>query len=158
MVNNAEHVRLAFLKIKRLEATADHVMMAYRIREEADVHQGSVSNGEHFGDVEVMKVLESHNYVNIVVFIARHYGGICLGKLRLTLIKQVTEEALAKMSPMVYVLPKPPRPAVQHTQRQAGGGGGSRGGRGHGERGQGNHFTPKGRGCGDPNVGQGAYG
>ena len=67
MVNNAEHVRLAFLKIKRLEVTADHVMMAYCIHEEADVHQGSVSNGEHFGDVEVMKVLESHNYVNIVV-------------------------------------------------------------------------------------------
>ena len=71
LVNNAEHVRLAFLKIKRLEVTADHVMMAYRICEEADVHQGSVSNGEHFGDVEVMKVLESHNYVNIVVFIAQ---------------------------------------------------------------------------------------
>ena len=138
--------------------TADHVMMTYCIGEEADVHQGSVSNREHFGDVEVMNVLESHNYVNIVVFVTQHYGGIRLCKLQFTLIKQVMEEALAEMSPMVYVLPKPTQPAVQCKQHQAGGGGGSRGGRGHGERGWGNHFTPKGRGCGDPNVGQGAYG
>ena len=71
-----------------------------------DVKQGSTSNGEHFGDLELMKVLEACNNVNVMVFCAQHYGGLLLGWQRSKYIREMVEEALEAANPMTFVPPK----------------------------------------------------
>ena len=74
-----------------------------------DIQQGSVSNGEHFGDLELLKVLVNHNYVDVVVFCAWHYGGILLGRNRLVNIKTTAEEVLLILNRMTFIPPKEQR-------------------------------------------------
>ena len=69
--------------------------------------KGSVSNGEYFGDLEVMKVLKFQERVNVVLLVARIYGGVHLGKMCFRLIKEVAEEALTQVPGQIFCLPKP---------------------------------------------------
>ena len=147
-VTTVEEVKLAYMQIKKTESMADHIMMAYRFKRETDIQQGSVSNGEHFGDLELLKVLVNHNYVDVVVFCAWHYGGILLGRNRLVNIKTTTEEVLLILNPMTFIPPKEQRVTSKGcgvcTLHRRHGNGGFRGrstghhvGRGGGDRGGG---------------------
>ena len=69
-VHSKEEVHLAYMKVKKLEQRADHIMLGYRIKDAEVVSEGSVSNGEHFGDLEVMKVLHFQERVNVVLLVA----------------------------------------------------------------------------------------
>ena len=121
LVEAQNEVKLAYMRIKRDQQRADHIMLAYRLKlSDTEIQQGSVSNGEHFGDLEVMRVLEEQHKVNVAVFVARQYGGIPLGKNRFKHIKDVTEEALAKVDPPVLVIAKSPKPARTDTTRGRG--------------------------------------
>ena len=131
-VHSKEEVRLAYMKVKKLEQRADHIMLGYRIKDAGVVSEGSVSNGEHFGDLEVMKVLHFQERVNVVLLVARLYGGIHLGKLRFRIIKEVAEEALSQVPGDILCKPKPPRSNTRRGRSRGRG----RGGRG---RGEGNH-------------------
>ena len=84
---------------QKKQFTADHIMMAYWLKQSTDIQQGSTSNGEHFGDLELMKVLVNHNYVDVVVFCARHYGGILLGHNRLVNIKTLQKKCFKILIP-----------------------------------------------------------
>ena len=110
-----------------MEQRADHIMLAYRIKQGEDIKQGSVSNGEHFGDLEVMKVLVFQERVNVVLFVAYQYGGIHLGRCRFQLIEDVAEEALSQVQTQFHYELKP-----QWTENRRGRGRG-RGGRGRGD-------------------------
>ena len=146
-VTTVEEVKLAYMQIKKTESMADHIMMAYHFKRETDIQQGSTSNGEHFGDLELLKVLVNHNYVDVMVFCARHYGGILLGRNRLVNIKTTAEEVLLNVNPMTFIPPKEQRPTSKGrgigTLPKGCGNGGNGGFQGHGTG------HPVGRGGGD---------
>ena len=106
-VTTLDDVCTAYMKVKKMEQRADRIMLAYRIKHEDTLTEGSVSNGEHFGDLEVMKVLKFQERVNVVLLVARIYGGVHLGKMRFRLIKEVAEEALTQVPGEIFCLPKP---------------------------------------------------
>ena len=140
-----EEVRIVYMKVKKLEQNADHIMVAYRIKDGDVVINGSVSNGENFGDLKVMKELVFQDKVNVVVLVARRYGGIHLGNARFDIIKAVTEEALAKVPADIFCVPKPQR---SENRRGRGRGRGRGGGRG---------FSASGRGRGGYGSGRGGF-
>ena len=126
LVATADHIRLAYMRIKKEQISADHIMMGYRLKVNDDIFQCSTSNGENFGDQELLKILEEANNVNVALFVARHYGGILLGNDRFKQIREVASEALAEVHAMVYEVPKTQRP--QPNKNKGRGGGYARGG------------------------------
>ena len=143
-VRSLHEIRLVYMKVKILEQQADHIMLAYRLKDGDSLTEGSVSNGEHFGDLELLKVLQFQERVNAAVLMARIYGGVHLGRLRFRIIKEVAEEALTQQLGEFFCMPKPQR---QDNRRARG--------RGHGRgRGRGENYFRGGfhgrfsRGCG----------
>ena len=108
-VRSLHEIQLVYMKVKMLEQRADHIMMAYRLKDADILKEGSVSNGEHFGDLELLKVLQFQERVNAAVFVARVYGGVHLGRLRFRIIKEVAEEALTQQPGEFFCMPKPQR-------------------------------------------------
>ena len=97
-VTDLDTINLAFKKIKQLEGKADHIMLAYRIvKEEGKIMQGSVHDGEYFGDLEVLETMKRKEKADIAVFVVREYGGIHLGKKRFQIIQDVAVEVIDKM-------------------------------------------------------------
>ena len=92
--DDTELAKLAFLKIKIKMIHCDHLMMAYRIVRDNKLIQGSVSDGEHFGDLEILELLKRKERANVVIFVSREYGGVHLGRRRFQIIKQVAETVL----------------------------------------------------------------
>ena len=129
LVCSLHEIHLAYMKVKKLEQRADHIMLAYRLKDDEILKEGSVSNGEHFGDLEIMKVLQFQERVNIVAIETRVYGGVHLGRLQFRLIKEVAEEALTQMPGEFFCLPKPQRSENRRGRSRGRG----RGGRGRGD-------------------------
>ena len=92
--DDIELAKLAYIKIKTKQIRCDHVMMAYRIVRENKLIQGSVSDGEHFGDIEILELLKKKERANVAIFVSREYGGVHLGRRRFQIIKQVAETVL----------------------------------------------------------------
>ena len=80
-MNSLDDVRVVYTKVKKMDQRADHIMLAYCLKHEDTLTEGSVSNREHFGDLEVMKVLKFQERVNVVLLVVRIYGGVHLGKM-----------------------------------------------------------------------------
>ena len=152
-VMSLEEVKLAYMKVRKLDQRADHIMLAYRIKTEEGVKQGSVHNGEVFGDLEIMKVLIFQERVNIVVLVSRLYGGVHLGRLRLQMIKGITEEMITQIPAEIFAVPKYQRSGSRRGRGRGHGQGRGRGFRGRGEnmsRGSYRGWNPRGRVRGDP--------
>ena len=68
-------VELAYVKARQQVPNADHIMVAYRI---PDI-EGSCADGEHYGDLQIMKLLKQKLVTDVAVFVARSKGEANLG-------------------------------------------------------------------------------
>ena len=89
-VNNITDICHAYLRIKQLNPEADHIMLAYTIKE----HSGHHDHGEHKAAGHMLQILQDRNLSNVAVFVVRVYGGIPLGQKRFLHIEKSTREAL----------------------------------------------------------------
>ena len=65
-VSNATEIKLAYKKAKVLFPEADHIMMAYVLKQ----HKGTQDCGEHGASKRILNILMDQNAVNTVVFVA----------------------------------------------------------------------------------------
>ena len=72
-------------------------MVAYRLKEGDNIREGCSSDKEHFGDLEILKILKTANLLDIAVFVAREYGGVHLGNARFKIICEVATKAIQEM-------------------------------------------------------------
>ena len=84
---------LSKMKIKYGDAT--HIAMAYRL-ENADgpFNQGYLDDGEQGAGRAILKPLKNKETNDLVIFVARYYGGAHLGPRRFELYTQLAERAI----------------------------------------------------------------
>ena len=85
------------MKVHQLKKFADHVMVVYRLKEGDNIREGCSSDKEHFGDLEILKILKTANLLDIAVFVAREYGGVHLGNAHFKIIHEVATKAIQEM-------------------------------------------------------------
>ena len=90
---SATEIHMAYKRVKQLVPEADHIVMAYS----AGGHDGYHDDGEHSSAKRLLNIVADRNLTNVVVFVARVYGGIPLGHKRFILIDKVAKEALNKL-------------------------------------------------------------
>ena len=86
-------VELAYVKARQRVPNADHIMVAYRIPN----IEGSCADGEHYGDLQIMKLLKQKSVTDVAVFVARSKGEANLGARRFQAIRDVVEDVLQGM-------------------------------------------------------------
>ena len=91
--SSATDVRLAYKKVRQIAPDADHIMMAYAIKQ----HSGYHDDGEHMAGKRISSILADRVTTNTVIFVSRIYGGVHLGPKRFLLIEKVAREALNKL-------------------------------------------------------------
>ena len=89
-VNNVTEIKLAYKRVKQLSPDADHLIMAYTIKQ----YQGYCDAGEHGAGRRLKNILEDRNATNTAVFVARDFGGITLGHKRFICIEKSARESL----------------------------------------------------------------
>ena len=89
-VGNAVETRLAYKKCKQLSPEADHIMMAYKVKQ----YSGHQDDGEHRAGKRLLNILEDRQAKDTAIFVARVYGGIPLGQKRFAYIEKAANEAL----------------------------------------------------------------
>ena len=75
-VTNTTEIRLAYKKLRQLYPEYDHLMMAYVLR----TYHGWQDDAEYGAGKRILQLLQEQNKTNMVVFVARNYGGIRLGQ------------------------------------------------------------------------------
>ena len=65
---------------------ATHIAMAFHLDVDGETITGGQSDREYQAETKLMDVLFQMDITNISVFIARWYGGVHLGGLRLSLM------------------------------------------------------------------------
>ena len=89
-IQNSTDIKLAYKKVKLMHPEADHLMIAYTLKQ----HVGRHDCGEHGASKRLAAILKDRNTKNTVVFVARTYGGIPLGPRRFLHIEKVARNAL----------------------------------------------------------------
>ena len=82
---------MAYKKFHQLAPEADHLIMAYKVRQYAGYHD----NGEHSAAKRIKNIMDDMNIQNTVVVVARVYGGIPLGKMRFVNVDRAARDALS---------------------------------------------------------------
>ena len=89
-VNNTTDICLAYKKIKQISPDADHIMLAYAVKQ----HQGYHDNGEHSAGKKLSRILSDRVATNTAIFVTRIYGGRHLGPKRFVHIEKAGRDAL----------------------------------------------------------------
>ena len=92
-ISNSVEICTAYRKIKQLNPDADHIMVAFVLKD----YTGHHDDGEHGASKRMLNILLEKNCSNMVVFTFRVYGGIPLGHKRYFYIDKATNEALNEM-------------------------------------------------------------
>ena len=95
-----DYINLAYLKMRQMHPTANHIMAAYRLETPETVDDGihgSCNDGKSHSDVKLSEALAKTSMTGVVVFVVRYYGGIQLRGLRLKLIVDCAKNALYKL-------------------------------------------------------------
>ena len=111
-VNTLDQIDLGYMKIRQVKKYSDHILLAYRLKNEDGFKQGGSSDKEYYGDQEVLKIIKRKHAVNVAVFIARDYGGVPLGPIRFKIIRALAGEVLEELEPEVI----PPDQEPKNTQ------------------------------------------
>ena len=88
--NTSAEIRAAYRKLKQMIPEADHVMMAYRVKNYSGYHD----DREHAAGKKLNSLLAVRNASNVAVFVARVFSGIHIGPKRFLLIEKAAKEAL----------------------------------------------------------------
>ena len=70
--NTATEVRQSYKRIRQMVPEADHIMMAYKVKQ----HVGFHDHGEHGAAKKLLNILLDRNSSNTVVFVTRIFGGL----------------------------------------------------------------------------------
>ena len=97
-IASIDEISLAYKKIRYMHKNADHVVAAYRLRAGKDLLQGCAHDRAYYGDQEIIQTLRKAKAINVVVFVARLYGGIHLGGAHFDAISEITNEVLRMMT------------------------------------------------------------
>ena len=99
-IQSSDMVTPAYIKMRRYVAPdADNIFMAYRtLHLNGKIQQGLADDGEFYGDLQIRDILKDKKLINIVVFVARRYKGVHIGKVRFQLIEQVVLDVLPKLN------------------------------------------------------------
>ena len=73
------------------------MMAGYGIKDGSNVKYGNQDDGEYGGSYKILEHLKDSELSGIIVFVARKYGGMNIGKKRFTHIKMCTELTVEKM-------------------------------------------------------------
>ena len=86
-------VYLAYVKARIEVPDADHIVAAYNILE----GPGSCDDDEHFGDLQMMKLIEQRKMDNVAIFITRKKGPRNIGNKHFQIIRRLTQELLQQL-------------------------------------------------------------
>ena len=89
-LKSVRDIQLAYCKLRSMYPESDHIMMAFVLRK----YSGYQDAGEYSAGKKLLTTLENSKHKDIVVFVAREYGGFHLGQHRFLLIEKVAKEAL----------------------------------------------------------------
>ena len=94
--NQIHDVRRAYRKVRRLHASADHVIGAYSIRN----HKGYQDDAEHSAGYKLLnECIIQKKLHNVAVFVVRVFGGQRLGPRRFHFISSAGHQALQRLFP-----------------------------------------------------------
>lgn len=92
-VQSVQDTNLAYKAVMQRFPFMDHVMLAYRFREDQDIKIGHCDDGEYGGGAAIAKFLQEQKLRNTAVFVVRRYGGIHLGFDRFKEIVKAAQKA-----------------------------------------------------------------
>ncbi len=95
-VSDIPETRLAYRKIRMLNPSASHVMLAYAIKNGNNIEYGKQDDGEWGGAFKILEAHKENNCENVAVFVIRQFGGVQLGSKRFSYIKDASIGALKK--------------------------------------------------------------
>lgn len=98
-VKSAEETNKAYKAVMQRFPFMDHVMLAYRFREDQNIKIGHCDDGEHGGGAVISKLLHEQRCKNIAVFVVRRYGGIHMGFDRFKEITVAAQKAVDLLDP-----------------------------------------------------------
>ena len=87
---NTTEVRLAYRRLKQMIPEADHLVMAYVVKQYYGCHDA----GEHAAGMKLQSILLDRNAVDTVIFVVHIFGGIHVGPKRFMIMEKVAKEAL----------------------------------------------------------------
>jgi hypothetical protein len=108
---NPEDARYAYLAVSRFPEVAgcSHLISAYISMEEDFDY---FDDGDHGLGRHIFDIIHSRQIEGVIVFLARDYGGVHLGKDRYTIINRVVAQALGRLNAAIQRNPK-----IQHPSR-----------------------------------------
>ncbi len=101
VISSRDEVKPVLLKAleDRRVAGATHNMYAYRFKDnQGNIREGHNDDGEHGAGWKILEVLREKNAEDSMIVCTRWYGGKHLGPDRFKRIKEVSEDALSKLS------------------------------------------------------------
>lgn len=96
--NKIEQVKLAYKAAMQRFPSADHMMMAYALKENGQTKFGHCDDNEYGGGMIIRKTMAQEKSRDTAIFVMRRYGGIHLGYERFTTIESIVKEALHLLS------------------------------------------------------------
>ena len=105
-VDSIRQVQNSYLLMKDEFMDATHISMGYCLMDNGERVYGALSDGEYQAEVKILEVLHRSQIVGIAVFVARWYGGVQLGRLRLSLVYQCVNKILDQFT-YLKLIPEP---------------------------------------------------
>ena len=105
-VTSLDDIDLAYMRVCQVKKYADHIVLAYRLKNSEGFKEGSSSDKEHYGDQEVLKIIHAKHAVNIAVFVSREYGGCLLVQSGSKLLSRLPPMPLRMQNPKLYLCPR----------------------------------------------------
>lgn len=105
-------VQRAYNKIRQESPDLDHISVAYLVEHEGEMVSGLVDDKEHGALHKILRAIREGGQQNIVVFIARKFGGLHIGGRRFEIIDKLAKQAilqLERMTPQNVAQPSPPK-------------------------------------------------
>lgn len=95
--DSIQKVNTAYKAVAQCFPAADHIMIAYGLRENDSFKHGNCDDGEYGGSVRIKRVLTENKANNTSIFVVRRFGGLHIGANRFRTIEQVALEAYKKL-------------------------------------------------------------
>lgn len=86
-------VHLAYIKLYQTHPYADHIVVAF----DTEHQQGYNDDGEHSSGYKLLQVLRDNRAADTTVFMIRRFGGVHIGPMRFTIMKEQAIKALRKL-------------------------------------------------------------
>lgn len=93
-VDSIQQVNNAYRAAAQRFPAADHIMVAYALKENDVFKCGNCDDGEYGGSACIRKVMVAEKPKDTAIFVVRRYGGLHLGTERFKAIEKIATEAL----------------------------------------------------------------